>query len=60
MTFAHGVAACGEGHSFFVIHGHAGKGDAHILCCFQWVGLAVDAFGVHIDQTHFDGGQGVF
>ena len=60
VALAHGVAARREGHGFFVVHGHAGKGQAHVLRCAQWVGLAVHAFGVHVDQAHLHSGQGVF
>ena len=59
MCFTHGVAACGQGHGFFVVHGHACKGQAHVLRRFQGIRLAVDAFGVHIDQTHLHRSQRV-
>ena len=60
VRFADGVAASGEGDGFFVVHGHAGKGDAHVTGGFKRVGLAVNAFGVDVDQAHHDGGQRVF
>ena len=60
VAFAHGVATCGKGHCFFVIHGHAGKGQAHVLRSAQGVGLAVHAFGVHVDQAHLHSSQRVF
>ena len=30
VRLADGVAAGGQGHGFFVVHRHAGKGDAHV------------------------------
>ena len=60
VGLAEGVAAGHQGHGFFVVHGHAGKGFAHIAAAGHGVGLAVRAFGVHVDQAHLHGGQRVF
>ena len=60
MRLAHGVAASGQGHGFLVVHGHAGKGHAHVARRFERVGLAIHAFGVHVNEAHHHGGQRVF
>ena len=60
VRFTHGVATGGQSTGFFVVHGHAQEGQTHVLCGAQGVGLAVDAFGVHVDQTHLHSGQRVF
>ena len=60
MGLANGMAASGQGHGLFVIHGHAGKGEPHILRGTQRVGLAAHAFGVDVNQPHLNRGQRVF
>ena len=60
MRLADGVATCGECHGFLIVHRHAGKGFADHAGRLHRIGLAVHAFGVHIDQAHMDGRQRVF
>jgi hypothetical protein len=60
VALPEGVAAGNQGHGFFVVHAHAGEGLAHIAARGHRVGVAVGAFGVHIDQPHLHGGQRVF
>src|SRR5690606_6489323 len=55
-----GVAAGEQRHVFLIVHGHARKGDAYVLGCFDRIGLAVHAFRVDVDQAHHHGGQRVF
>jgi hypothetical protein len=59
VGLAKGVAAGDEGDGLFVVHGHAGEGLAHIAAGGHRVRVAVRAFGVHVDQAHLHGGQGV-
>ena len=55
MCLAHGVAGpSGEGHGFFVVHGHAGR-SGHVLGGAQRVRLAVR---LRVDEmTHLHGSQ---
>jgi hypothetical protein len=55
VCFAEGVATSDERHGFFVIHGHAGEGFADVARGGFGIGVAVGAFGVHIDQAHLHG-----
>ncbi len=48
-----------SGQHFPVVHCHALKGYAHIVGGLQWIGLAAHTIGIHIDQTHHHGDQGV-
>ena len=57
MGLAEGVAAGDECHGLFVVHGHAGEGLADVACRASGVGVAVRAFGVHVDQAHLHGGK---
>jgi len=59
MCFAHRMATGRKGYRFLVVHGHSGEGGSHILCCAQGIRLAVDPFGIHIDETHLNGRQGI-
>ena len=59
VRLAEGVAAGHQGRGFLVVHGHARKGLADVACRTQRVGPPVGAFGVHIDQTHLHGSQGL-
>ena len=60
VGLAEGVATRDQGHGLLVVHGHTGKGHAHVVPAGDRVGPAIGAFGVHIDQTHLHGGQRVF
>ena len=60
VTFSKGVAACDESHCFLVVHGHAGESFADIACGGDGIGFSVRALGVHIDQSHLDGAEGLF
>ncbi|MNV67222.1 hypothetical protein D3C71_1600120 [compost metagenome] len=57
VRLAEGVAAGDERHGFFIIHSHARKGVTDVARCGHGVGVAVGAFGVHIDQAHLHGSQ---
>ena len=46
-----------SGHRLFVVHGHATKGVADIPGRCYGVGVAVGAFGVHVDEAHVCSGQ---
>ena len=59
MHLAEGVSAGGEGHGLLVVHGHALEGLAHVLAAGHGVGIAVRTFGVHVDQAHLHGREGV-
>ncbi len=59
VRLAEGVSAGDERDGLFVVHGHAGEGLTHIAARGHGVGVAVGAFGVHIDQAHLHGGQRV-
>ena len=60
MRLAHRVPTGGERSGFFVIHRHAGEGFAHGRRRFQRIRLAIDPFGIDIDQPHLDRRQRVF
>ena len=53
------VTARNQCDRLFVIHRHATKGLADIMCGEHRVGIAVGAFGVHINQTHLYRGEAV-
>ncbi len=57
MAFAEGVAAGDEREGLFVVHGHAAEGLADIARGGDWVGLAIGAFRVHVDEAHLHGGE---
>ena len=59
VGLAHRVTTGGQRHRLFVVHRHTREGFAHVAGGFQWIGLAVDAFGVHVDQAHHDRSQRV-
>ena len=46
------VTARNQCDRLFVIHRHATKGLADIMCGEHWVGIAVGAFWVNVNQTH--------
>ena len=52
VHFAKGVSTGHQGHGFFVVHGHAAKGFAHVACRGKRIGVAVGAFRVDINQSH--------
>jgi len=60
VGLAEGMSAGDEGDRFLVVHGHACEGLAHVAARRDRVGVAVRSFGIHIDQTHLHGGEGVF
>ena len=60
MRLADRVTASGERDGFFVIHRHAREGFAHLRSRLHRVGLAVDAFGIDVDEAHLHGGKRVF
>ena len=57
VGLAEGVATCGQGDGFLVIHCHAGKGFADVAARSDRIGHTVRTLGVHIDQAHLHGGQ---
>jgi hypothetical protein len=59
VRLAEGVSAGHERDGLLVVHRHAGEGLAHIAARGHRIGLAVGAFGVHVDQAHLHGGQRV-
>ena len=52
VSLADGVTTGGQGDGLLIVHGHAGKGHAHVMGGLERIGLAVDAFRVDVDQTH--------
>ena len=46
------VTACNQCNRLFIIHRHATKGLADIMCGEHRVGITIGAFRVYIDQTH--------
>jgi hypothetical protein len=59
VRLAEGVAAGDQRHGLLVVHRHAREGLAHVAAGGHRVGVAVRAFGVHVDQAHLHGGQRV-
>ncbi len=59
VGFTDGVATCGEGDGLFVIHPHAGKGDAHVVGGFQGIRVAIHPFRVDVNKPHHHRGQRV-
>ena len=57
VALAHGVAAGGQRHRFFIVHGHALESLAHGLRGLQGIRLAIDPFRIHIDQSHLHRGE---
>ena len=51
------VSACNQRHSLLVVHGHAAERLADIVGRSEWVGIAIGAFWVHINQSHLDSTQ---
>ena len=60
VCFAKGVSTRDEGDCFFVIHGHASECFADISRRGDRVGVAIRAFGIHINEAHLHGGKRVF
>ena len=59
VGFAEGVAACDEGDRFLIVHRHAGEGFADIVRRGKGIGIAVRSLGIHIDEPHLHGGEGI-
>ena len=59
MGFTHRVPTRSERYGFFIVHGHAGKGNPNVMSRFEWVRAAIHPFRVDIDQPHHDGRQWV-
>ena len=55
VGLAQRVTACDQRHGFFVVHAHAAKRLADVVCSQNRVGVAVRAFGVDVDQAHLYG-----
>ena len=60
MALAEGVAAGGQGHGLFIVHGHAGKRLTDVTAGGHGVRVPVGPFRVHVDQAHLHRGQRVF
>ena len=60
VAFTDRVAAGGQGDGFLVVHCHALERYAYVMGRLQRIGLAVDAFRIHVDQAHHHSGQRVF
>ena len=58
MGLAERVTAGDQGDGFLIVHGHARKGLTDVPGRGQWVGVAVRALRIDVDQAHLDGGQG--
>ena len=48
------VSACDQRHSLLVVHGHAPERLSDVVGRREWVGIAIGAFWVHINQSHLD------
>ena len=59
VRLAKGVATGDQRHSLLIVHGHAGEGVADVARRGNGIGVAVRALGVHVDQAHLHGGQGL-
>ena len=59
VGLADGVTATGQRRGFFVVHRHAAEGFPHVQRGQNRVRVAVDAFGVDVDQAHVDRRQRV-
>src|SRR5581483_1016889 len=59
MGLAEGVAAGNQGDRFDVIHGHPAEGFADVESGGERIGIALGAFGVHIDEAHLNGAEGI-
>ena len=57
VHLAKGVSAGHQGNGFFVVHGHAAKGFAHVACRGKRIGVAVRAFRIDINQAHLYGSE---
>ena len=57
VRFAEGVSASDEGNGFFIVHGHTLESFADVYGGSEWVGLAIGALGIHIDEPHLYCGQ---
>ncbi len=55
VGLAEGVAAGDQRDRLFVVHRHAGESIADIARRGERVGIAVRAFGVHVDEAHLHG-----
>ena len=60
MHLAEGVTTRDQRHGFLIVHRHTRKGLADVDGGSQWIGLAVRAFRVDVDQAHLHGGERVF
>jgi len=54
------VTASDARDSFLVVHGHAGESLADVPRRRDGVGVSIRAFGIHINEAHLHGGEGIF
>src|SRR5215470_7209351 len=57
VSFAESVTAGNQGNGLFVVHGHTAEGLADVTGCRERIGVAVRAFGIHVDQAHLHGSE---
>ena len=57
VRLAEGVPACDQRDGLLVVHRHAREGLADVARRGDRIGIAVRAFGVHVDQAHLHGAQ---
>ena len=53
------MTAGNESDGLFVVHGHALERLTNIAGREQGIGVTVRAFGVHVDETHLHGAEGI-
>ncbi len=59
VALADSVAAGRQRDGLLVVHRHAGEGHTDVVRGPQRIRLAVDAFGIDVDQAHLDRGERV-
>ncbi|OQB54137.1 MAG: hypothetical protein BWX99_02223 [Deltaproteobacteria bacterium ADurb.Bin151] len=60
VAFTKSMASGNQRDRFFVIHGHTRKGFANVTAGGDRVGITVRTLGIHVNQSHLHGRQGIF
>ena len=59
VALAEGVPAGNKCHGLLVVHRHAGEGLADVAARGDRIGIGVGSLGIHVDQAHLDGAEGI-
>ncbi len=60
VAFAKGMTTCNQGHGFFIVHGHPGKGLPDIMSRLCRNRLPIGPLRIDVDQAHLHRSQRIF